>query len=220
MASPEIAIFQVLSGLSGVNAVTVTWGGMPNVSGERSIVRSACWARGFGKLDVYPRAKPSEHRSAIEALSRRVLKPDALPNINPLVDIGNLLSLRYVLPAGVHPITEFSRQISLRQTVDGDGFLAEPGRSPEAISPGEIVLAAGSRVLTWRWTWRQAADTRTLADTRSVFFDIDGLPPVGQADVEAALADVVELVGRYCGGQCLGRAVLEAGQPSFQAVLD
>lgn len=61
-----------------------------------------CAYRGFG-------AKPSEHRSSIEAMVRRVLKPDSLPDINPLVDIGNLLSLRHILPVGVHPVGEASR---------------------------------------------------------------------------------------------------------------
>jgi len=167
--------------------------------------------------DAYRRfgAKPSEHRSSIEALSRRVLKPDNLPDINPLVDIGNLLSLRYLLPAGVHPIGAQSRQIELRRARDDDGFLADPASDPEPIAPGEIVLAAGSRVLTRRWTWRQAADTRTLAETDCVFFDIDGLPPTGATEVQAAMADLVELVARFCGGECLGHGVLSAAQPTL-----
>lgn len=172
--------------------------------------------------DAYRRfgAKPSEHRSAIEALTRRVLKPDSLPDINPLVDIGNLLSLRYVLPAGVHPIGPQSKTIELRKTVADDRFLVDAAAEPEAIAPGEIVLAAGTRVLTRRWTWRQAADTRTLADTRCVFFDIDGLPPTTPEDVRSAMADLVELVARYCAGECVGHAVLHAGQPTLTLSLD
>lgn len=167
--------------------------------------------------DAYRRfgAKPSEHRSAIEALTRRVLKPDNLPDINPLVDIGNLLSLRYVLPAGVHPIGPQSKAIDLRKAVADDRFLVDAAAEPETIAAGEIVLAAGTRVLTRRWTWRQAADTRTLADTDCVFFDIDGLPPTSPEDVQAAIADLIELVAGYCGGQCVGYGVLHAGEPAL-----
>ncbi|WP_437882216.1 B3/B4 domain-containing protein [Pseudomonas sp. LRF_L74] len=171
--------------------------------------------------DAYRRfgAKPSEHRSSIEALSRRVLKPDSLPDINPLVDIGNLLSLRYILPAGVHPITSASMQVQLRKAQETDRFLADAEAQPESIAPGEVVLAAGSRVLTRRWTWRQAADTRTLVDTRCVFFDIDGLAPTSQGDIESAIADLIELVSQYCAGECLGHAVLQAGQASLSVQL-
>lgn len=167
--------------------------------------------------DAYRRfgAKPSEHRASIEALSRRVLKPDNLPDINPLVDIGNLLSLRYLLPAGVHPIGPQSSRIELRKDRDEDRFLADAGSEPETIAPGEIVLAAGPRILTRRWTWRQAADTRTLADTDHVFFDIDGLPPTSPEEVQAAIADLIELVARFCGGECLGHAVLDAAHPTL-----
>lgn len=176
----------------------------------------AAWREAYRRFG----AKPSEHRSAIEALTRRVLKPDNLPDINPLVDIGNLLSLRYVLPAGVHPIGPQSKVIELRKTVAADRFLVDAAAEPETIAPGEIVLAAGTRVLTRRWTWRQAADTRTLADTRCVFFDIDGLPPTTPEDMRSAMADLVELVARYCGGECVGHAVLHAGQPTLTLSLD
>jgi len=171
----------------------------------------AAWREAYRRFG----AKPSEHRSSIEALGRRVLKPDNLPDINPLVDIGNLLSLRYLLPAGVHPIGAQSSRIELRKARDADRFLADAGSEPETIAPGEIVLAAGSRILTRRWTWRQAADTRTLADTSQVFFDIDGLPPTRPEEVQAAIADLIELVARFCGGECLGHAVLDAAQPTL-----
>ncbi len=165
-------------------------------------------------------AKPSEHRSSIEALTRRVLKPNNLPDINPLVDIGNLLSLRYMLPAGVHPIGEDAAAIELRETNEHDRFLPNVGEETQTIPPGEIVLAEGARVLTRRWTWRQAGDTRTLPATSAVFFDIDGLPPTSEDQVTAAIADAIELVERYCGGTCVGHAVLDATRPSAVFQID
>ncbi len=165
-------------------------------------------------------AKPSEHRSSIEALARRVLKPSSLPDINPLVDIGNLLSLRYRLPAGVHPIGEDTTSIELREANEHDRFLPNVGEETETIPPGEIVLTEGARVLTRRWTWRQAGDTRTLPTTSTVFFNIDGLPPTSEEQVTAAIADAIDLVGRYCGGTRVGHAVLDATRPSAVFQMD
>ncbi len=51
--------------------------------------RIAVWRDAFRRFG----ARPSDFRSSIEAMVRRVLQPSALPSINPLVDIGNIVSL-------------------------------------------------------------------------------------------------------------------------------
>ena len=73
----------------------------PRISSWREAYRS------FG-------AKPSKFRSSIEAMVRRVLNNNELPTINTLVDIGNVLSLRYLVPTGGHAIDEVQQDINLR----------------------------------------------------------------------------------------------------------
>ncbi len=166
--------------------------------------------------DAYRRfgAKPSEHRSAIESLARRVLKPDSLPGINTLVDIGNLVSIKYLLPAGAHPTDHLRHGLTLRLAKDGDTFAPPDGSPVEAPPPGEVVFADGNSVLTRRWTWRQAASTQTLPDTKGVFFNIDGLPPTSRDTVQAAAAEVAALVQQHCGGETLA-VLLDADNRSF-----
>lgn len=159
--------------------------------------RIAAWREAYRRFG----AKPSEHRSAVEALARRVLKPDQLPAINALVDIGNLVSVRHLLPAGAHPADALQHGLELRLAREGDHF-APPGGEPAEQPPtGEVVFAEGGEVLTRRWTWRQAAGTQTLPGTQEVFFNIDGLPPAAPAEVRAAMEDVASLVQRFCGGE-------------------
>ncbi|MFO1219930.1 MAG: phenylalanine--tRNA ligase beta subunit-related protein [Burkholderiaceae bacterium] len=178
----------------------------------------AQWPEVLAWREAYRRfgAKPAEHRSSIEAMLRRVLKPDALPAINPLVDIGNALSLRHRLPLGVHPIAQLPREVALRVAEQGDRFLAAEGAEPEAPAPGEVVLACGHDVLTRRWTWRQSTLTRTLPDTRRVFFNIDALPPVGPAALDTAMRDVADAVRSCCAGRLVGSAVLTAERAAFE----
>lgn len=172
----------------------------------------AAWREAFRRFG----AKPAEHRSAIEAMLRRVLKPDALPTINPLVDIGNALSLRHRLPMGVHPIPQLPREVALRLAEAADRFIATEGAEPETPVSGEVVLASGHDVLTRRWTWRQAAITRTLPDTTRVFINVDALPPIGRAALDAAMRDAVDAVRTACGGQLVASAVLTAEAGAFR----
>lgn len=171
--------------------------------------RIAAWRDAYRRFG----ARPSEHRSSIEAMARRVLKPDSLPSINPLVDIGNIVSLRHVLPAGVHPLPARHGALELRPARAGDTFAPPDGGPAEQPPPGEIVLADGHEVLTRRWTWRQAAGTRTLPRTTALFFNVDDLPPTSMDDVQAAMTDVVALVSRFCGGELVLSAVLDASNP-------
>ena len=178
--------------------------------------RVAAWREAYRRFG----AKPSEHRSAIEALLRRVVKPDALPSINPLVDLGNAMSVAHLLPIGVHPLDGHEGSLELRPARDGDAFAPPDGGPTESPPAGEIVLARGATVLTRRWTWRQAAGTQILPSTTRCFVNVDGLPPVSADDVDAAMREVVALVAERCGGRVVRSAVLSARRPTMSLAFD
>ena len=145
-------------------------------------------------------AKPAEFRSSIEAMARRALRGDELPAINRLVDIGNIVSLRHLIPAGSHAIDVLKGDIELRFAEGDEDFVAFGTNELEHPLPGEVVFVEGGQVLTRRWTWRQANHTLTLPETRAVEFNVDGLPPVTKEEVAEACREVADLVGCYCGG--------------------
>ncbi len=145
-------------------------------------------------------AKPSEFRSSIEALARRALHGNPLPSINSLVDIGTVVSLNHLAPAGGHAIDVLKEDIALRFATGQEEFIPFGAEVMEYPLPGEIIFAEGNKVLTRRWTWRQAAHTSIQLDTRAIEFNVDGLPPVGAAEVEQACREIAELIQTYCGG--------------------
>jgi len=146
-------------------------------------------------------AKPSEFRSSVEALARRALRNEPVPSINALVDIGNVVSLRHLLPAGGHAIDVLTGDIALRLATGQETFTPFGSDQTEHPLPGEVVFVEGDTVLTRRWTWRQAKHTLTLLTTRAIAFNVDGLPPVSRGEIEQACEDIMELVGRFCGGR-------------------
>ena len=146
-------------------------------------------------------AKPAEFRSSIEAMVRRILRGDELPTINALVDIGNIVSLRHLVPAGGHAIDTLTDDIELRFATGREQFVPFGAEEMEHPLPGEVVFVEGDTVLTRRWTWRQANHTLTLPDTKAIEFNIDGLPPVERVEIESACSEVAELIQRFCGGR-------------------
>ena len=146
-------------------------------------------------------AKPSEFRSSVEALARRALRNEPLPSFNALVDIGNVVSLRHLLPVGGHAIDVLTGDIALRLATGQEEFTPFGSEQMEHPLPGEVIFVEGNTVLTRRWTWRQANPTLTLLTTRAIEFNVDGLPPVSRPEVEQVCEEVVDLVGRFCGGR-------------------
>ena len=160
----------------------------PRISSWRDAYRS------FG-------AKPSKFRSSIEAMVRRVLSNNELPTINTLVDIGNVLSLRYLVPTGGHAIDEVERDIILRPATGQETFVPFGSDQAEHPDPGEIIFAEGNTVLTRRWSWRQANHTLTLLSTTAIEFNIDGLPPIPESEVKGICQETIDMVTRFCGGR-------------------
>jgi DNA/RNA-binding domain of Phe-tRNA-synthetase-like protein len=158
--------------------------------------RMASWREAYRSFG----AKPSKFRPSIEAMVRRVLRNDELPSINALVDIGNVVSLNHLVPAGGHAIDVLTQDISLREAAGDEEFIPLDSDQVENPLPGEIVFVEGKTVLTRRWTWRQAKHTLVVPETTAVEINVDGLPPVPVAEVEEACRETMELVTRFCGG--------------------
>jgi len=175
--------------------------------------RIAAWREAFRRFGV----RPSDFRSSIEALARRVLRGDALPSINALVDIGNLISMRFLMPVGVHPIPPGVEPLCLRLAAAADRFSPPDGGPEEEPEDGEVVFVQGATVLTRRWTWRQSALTLTLPETSAVFFNLDALAVVTDDVLAAASRDIEQLVREHCGGQ-IDTTVLSTASPVWQPV--
>lgn len=158
--------------------------------------RIAAWREAYRSFG----AKPSKFRPSIEAMARRLLRNDGLPTINALVDIGNVVSLRHIVPAGGHAIDVLTKDMVLRPAIGTEEFTPLDSQQPEHPVPGEIVFVEDNTVLTRRWTWRQAKHTLVVPETTAVEFNVDGLPCVPVPEIAEACREIMELIETYCGG--------------------
>jgi DNA/RNA-binding domain of Phe-tRNA-synthetase-like protein len=167
-----------------------------NVDDITNEPRINSWREAFRLLGI----KPSEYRSSIEAMSRRVLRGNELPAINALVDIGNIISLRYLIPTGGHALDDIQGNIELRPAKGSEDFEPFGTQDHEHPDPHEFVFVEGDTVLTRRWSWRQANHSMTLPSTKVIEFNVDGLPPATLNEVELVSKDLMDLIKKYCGG--------------------
>jgi len=157
---------------------------------------------------------PNKFMCSIEALFRRVAKAGVLPSINPVVDLGNAVSLKYSLPIGAHDIGKLHGDLEVRESRPGDRFVPFGGGEAETPDAGEVVYASGETVKIRRWIWRQSEDGKIDASTTDVVFPIDGFLDANVGDVEAARSELRGLVQASFG--CEAReGLLTRDTPEF-----
>jgi len=71
---------------------------------------------------------PTRWRPSSEAMIRRILKDKTLFRINSLVDINNIISIRYRLPIGLYDLGKVKGRISLGIGREGMSFVGLTGR--------------------------------------------------------------------------------------------
>jgi DNA/RNA-binding domain of Phe-tRNA-synthetase-like protein len=158
----------------------------------------APWREAYRKFG----AKPKDHPSSIENLVRRVLKGWTVPSINPLVDLYNTISLKYLLPAGGEDLDQVRGDVRLTTATAGEApvhLLGEPEARPP--NPGEVIYKDDLGTLCRRWNWKEAERTKLTAGTRRAFLVIEGLPPVGRDLVAQAAEELAARVREHCGGE-------------------
>lgn len=143
----------------------------------------------FRKLGI----NPNKYPCSVEALFKRLSKGKNLPNINPLVDLNNAISLKYTLPMGTHNLDNAKDNIVMR-TADSEKDTFIPlGKTVEDVEKpdnGEVVYAVCNEVRTRRWTWRQSDQGKIIPETKNVFFPIDGFGDVNKGQVDQAVQDL------------------------------
>ena len=144
---------------------------------------------------------PNKFMCSIEALLTRIAKGKGFPEISPVVDFGNAVSLKYRLPIGAHDMGTVSRALEVRHAQPGDSFIPFGGGEAETPEPGEVVYVSDGQVRTRRWTWRQSEVGKITPETRDLLFPIDGFTSLNLERVLAARAELAEGLERYFGAK-------------------
>ena len=171
------------------------------------------WRSAFRRFGV----NPTQYRSAAEALLRRLDKKGDIPSINCLVDIGNLVSIRYAMPVAIVDVRDLVSPITVHAATGEETFVELDDQSSVFPEPGEVIFTdRAGVVVARRWCWRQSAESAAREDTINVLVTVEGHHATAQADITAALSDLTDLLQRFAGGTLLsGR--LDSSHPAFPA---
>lgn len=163
-------------------------------------------------------AKPKDHRSSVENLYRLILEGKEVRHISQFVDIYNLISLTHTVPVGAEDLDMLHGDLVL----DFAGPNETPAlllgdKEPRAPHEGEVIYKDDVSFVCRRFNWREADRTKLTESTKDCIAVIEGLPPVTDAEVSAALDDLKTHVLKYCRGSAVS-AILDKDNAEMSVI--
>jgi DNA/RNA-binding domain of Phe-tRNA-synthetase-like protein len=160
-----------------------------NSEGELPEIQA--WRRAFSKMGL----KPTQYRCASESLLRRFRKERFLPQIHPLIDLCNAISLAFAIPVAVFDVSKIAEYVEVRYASGAEDYLAFSGQTenPEA---HEVVFAdSAGRAHARQWTNRQSAYSAVRGETAAALIVTEALHASASADVQKLTAVIADELG-------------------------
>lgn len=171
----------------------------------------AAWRGAFRQFGV----DPTKYRSAAEALLRRLTKKGDIPSINALVDLCNLISIRYALPVAAFDVRQLAGPVTVRFAGGTEAFTAHDSPEPERPPQGEVIFSdEAGLIVARRWCWKQSVESTVDMNTTAALVTIEAQHTGGEADVRSALSDLNDLLSQYLAGS-IRSGVIDKTTPSF-----
>lgn len=134
----------------------------------------AAWAEVFKKFG----AKPQRTPCSAEALRKRVFRDSNLPNIDPIVDLYNAISIQYAIPVGGENLGAYQGTPHLKIVSGAELFdtMKEGQVIQESPEKGEVIWCDDLGVTCRRWNWRQGIRTLLDSSAQHMWFILESLP--------------------------------------------
>jgi DNA/RNA-binding domain of Phe-tRNA-synthetase-like protein len=158
---------------------------------------------------------PNKFPPSAQALLKRVLKGGQLPSINTLVDLYNVISLRYVVCAGAEDTDLCRGNVRLAYAEGTEHFLplGEPTEDPP--TRGELVYKDDGGVICRKLNWREGDRTKITNNSKNAIVVVEGFPPLTKEKLQSILEELAQLAQQYCKAQTR-IAILDKEQSSVE----
>ena len=134
------------------------------------------------------------------ALLTMLLTTEGMPNINLIVDIYNLVSLKTRLSLGAHDITKINGNVTLKIAEGTEEFLPIGYTHSKKISKGEYAYIDDANDVLCRMEVKQVEKTKVTEATTDCLYIIQGNANTTNEQIKEAIDMLSDLTTKYCGG--------------------
>jgi len=155
---------------------------------------------GFWELhEKVGKTSKQEPPSSVSLLTT-LLTTEGLPNINLIVDIYNLVSIKTKLSIGAHDISKITGNIELRLTDGTEQFLPIGYSDIKKLDKGEYAYIDDNNDILCRMDIKQSDKTKVTEGTIDCLYIIQGNEYTNVESIEETAKHLMNLTAKYCGG--------------------
>lgn len=173
----------------------------------------ATWREAFKRFKTRKGA-----RCSIEALLKRIANGNPVGSINPLVDIYNFISMKYGIPCGGETLAAIQGDLVLTVAEGGEPFLPLGAEADDPALPGEVIYRDGGGAVCRCFNWREAQRTMLTEATTDTILVLEQVDGTRSGDLQAALAELRDLVTGHLGGQAEMQVIKGAGAVEMEGM--
>lgn len=141
---------------------------------------------------------PNKFPPSAQALLKRVLKGGELPFINPLVDLYNVISLKYVVCVGAEDTDLCTGDVWLTEADGTEHFLPLGETTEDPPMKGELVYKDDAGVICRKLNWREGSRTKITHETKNAIIVVEGFPPMTKEKLQEILIELQGMIQKYC----------------------
>lgn len=172
---------------------------IPGLSPEK--IKDDPILQGFRRLHQEVGVSNRKNVASPENLQSTLLRSGRLPQINVLVDIYNLMSVKSRLALGAHDIAHISGNVNLRLTTGTEVFWPLGATEPKAVSAGEYAYVDDKNDIICRLETRQVEKTKVTVETTGCFYIVQGNSATDDMYIKSVTDELIALTKRFCGGE-------------------
>ncbi|MEM1643173.1 MAG: phenylalanine--tRNA ligase beta subunit-related protein, partial [Desulfurococcaceae archaeon] len=155
---------------------------------------------------------PTRQRPSHEAILRKVLKSRTFPQINAVVDAGNFISLKHLVPIGIYDLKKISSKVVVRLSTSGEIFHPIGSSTALSLPLGRPVLADHEKIIHLFPSRDSAASSVDLRTTEvlAIAAGVEGVPVT---TVKEALKELESVLTKYTyAKEVVSRGIVYFGQ--------
>jgi DNA/RNA-binding domain of Phe-tRNA-synthetase-like protein len=156
--------------------------------------------QGFRELHSKVGRSNRDYVASPEKLSWLWYERQRFPDINTVVNIYNLMSLKSKLALGAHDLNHINGNVNLRLTKGNETFIPLRSKEEEKIFPGEYGYVDDSNTLICRMEVLQIEQTKVTEHTQNIFLIAQGNASTTLDYVKQTAKETCELIVKFCGG--------------------